>query len=271
MAGQVLEIPIGSYQRRRLTLRTPAGSDAAGYAVEDTPSCELWAGDDLAVLARPAVAWDPAAGPPRAVLTLLEADTAGLAPGTYRGLIWVDSQGRHVPGGRFALRLTAVPGTAVPRKVGCTLGDMEALASGWVDQLQDLDDDQAGFAEQRAAARDWRDDRILRSYRRLIRPPRGAAPARRVERLRAHLDADRLLAETPGGRRLRRACAAYALAEVLRPQVGAIGQTSYQALADRFATMAEEALAGCTAEVDADGDGVADLSIPLGAVYELRW
>lgn len=260
---QTISQSIGSYRRRRLTLRTPAGLAAGGYTAEDTLEAVIWPGDDQTPVATPTAAWDdPAAA--TVWLTVRESDTEGLDPGTYRGRIWVHSQGRRIDGGDFALRLTASPGAGLALPSYCTLGDMERLATGWVDDLQDLDDDRAGFAEQRYEARRWvdrqllarREAQLLDGHRVAALPPWPEEVDASLTSLRVALDADGLVRD---GGDVARIAAHYALYLVCEPQVGAGGETPYQTLAARHLTAARTGLLGWRAAVDTDNDGVADL------------
>lgn len=265
-SGKVLSQAIGSYRRRRVRLRTPDGQAATGFSSADAVSAVLWAGDDQAPLATPLAEWDD---PAQATVwvTFAEADTVTLPPGTYRLQVWVLSQGRRILGADAALRLTAVPGMATALPVYCSAGDVEALASGWVDTLQDLDTDQAGFAEERNLARRWLDRQVIARrrawlddwYRVRARWADDAKIEADLTALQSHLDADRLMRDGLDAGLIERITAHYALHLIFEPQIGEVNETSYQTLAERHRAQASRLLVGWTARVDTNGDGVADV------------
>jgi hypothetical protein len=207
-------------------------------------------------------------------VTLDDADTATLDPGSYQLTATVTDGGEPRDFYRAVLQVTPSPGQVAVPATYSGYEDMQAEAS-WVGELLDFDVDQSGFAGQRGSARKWFEGVLHAHYRGASAYAGGQLAGtigltwrsgRRSKWLQDLLDADRLVL-TP---EIVRACSLYALATVLRPQIGTFKGTSYQALAAQFAGMAEDVAAGIVAEVDTNADGQGDIEIELGTVDVLR-
>lgn len=142
-------------------------NDASGnpvpYTGTEALSGAVWAGNDQEPLFVATVTWYNAAGG-QVVVALPAAQTAGLAVGLYRfRLLVTDAAGPH-DAYESRVYITAAPGAAALRPTYITAADVRKVAS-WIDDLQDADNQEAGFLDQCADARDWLDEIILRNYR----------------------------------------------------------------------------------------------------------
>lgn len=207
-----------------------------------------------------------------------DADTTTLDVGSYNLATTLTDGGEPYDFYLAVLRITGRPGTLAAPPV---YGGFEEMAreAVWIDDLQDLDVNQTGFADQRAAARKWFDGLIQAHYRggsagagRYLAGTLGTRyrSGRQNQWLQDHLDADHLVLTGPSGESIVRACSLFSLANVLRSQIGEFKGTSYQALAAQFAGMAEALAATIVAEIDVNGDGQGDIEIALGTVDVLR-
>lgn len=266
-----------------LVLAGPGGSSLAGlFDGSETFAAKIWAGDDQATGATLSAAWqagqDFATAPTLVVvLTVARAAIEALPPGRYylQVILGPGVHDVHVVPPGTTIELTAAPGSgeAVPVYVS----RQELLDEcPWIEQVQGIED-QAGFAEQRGKAREWTDAAIQAAYRGGIGGDDwqdlvwGPGQGGTNPWLQARLDADALVLTTPHGKRIRTANAQYAIARVLRHQVGAREKTSYQALAQEFARLAERTLRGAVAEIlAADGDAQPGIRVALGGTRILR-
>jgi hypothetical protein len=260
-----------------VTLRDSDDAAITGtYDGTEPLSLALWDGDDRAPLALAAstAAWlVPADG--TLTLHLDRADSAAWAPGRYRGLVSLTDGPDVVPAFAFVLVVEATAGAAAALPVYGSAQDLRRFCP-WIDEIQSPND-QAGFAEQRAEAREWLDDILLVNdrgggvalYQGSYRGGAGNLAVRSGIRnpwLVEQLAADRLVLTA----RLRRAVSYYALGLILTPKLGSRDKTSFQQLGRLFHAQAEEELVGLTAELDTDGDGTSDYAIDLSTVPRIR-
>lgn len=254
-----------------LVLSGPDNASLAGrFDGSEAFRAVLWAGDDAAPAweSDEAVAWDPdslealdTTDRPELVLTVPRAAVEGLGAGTYRLQVLVNPGVDDVEAFNGHLRLVAASGAAESASVYNTADDLTDEFPGLFD-LQDLDTEQAAAAEPRADARAWIDDQILaRAEEELAGYDRlGVWDTTRrtaLETIRDLLDADKLLVDA----RCRRIGACYALYRALKGQVGKEGDNPYREQAMAFRAEAIRALAGWVARIDADDDGVYELTL----------
>jgi hypothetical protein len=157
----------------------------------------------------------------------------------------------------------------------------------WVGQLKGATDS-AGFIDQRAMARQWFEDILQRHYRsntwlnadynfvpgisfggRWAAGMQGVPfrPGTRSGELQNWLDADRL--DVTG--QVVEAVACYAISLIAETEISPTKDPSqYAQFGTRFAARADSAVAGITAELDTDGDGVNDVWIRLGIADQLE-
>jgi hypothetical protein len=169
---------------------------------------------------------------------------------------------------------TITVGTTAPL-VYCTLRDMQKECS-WIQQYMDQGEDEAGFLEQRGEARTWFDGLILSSW-----------PGARVTYIQdgwpsnygqftlianpwlvAGLNAGYLMTSSQRGRQCVIANALYAIALVLRSQMGPT--SGIEKYAGYFMRRAQAAAVMCIAELDINGDGLADIAVPLSMTNTRR-
>jgi hypothetical protein len=268
--GAILEQALGSDRSYRLTLFDSDGNLVTGLPADAPLAAALWRGGDQAPVVAPAVQWiDPTQG--TVLLVVSAADTAGLAVGTYRLRVTVAADGQTLVVFDGALRLTAAPGAAPPPPVYCGYEDLKLYAP-WLDTLHDAAQEQTGFAGERARARQWLDDLILRQYRGggggvLGNGPGGGGGLWGARRspgyspfLVQQLQQDHLIVRPA----VVEAVAQYALGLICQAQLGRGGWNDYARLASTFAAAAHNAALCLTAEIDTNDDGLAEVVIPLG-------
>jgi hypothetical protein len=250
---QPFPIRQGRTGRELIELRDESGAWLAGdFAGTEALTLAYWPGDNQPALADPAsvAAWADPFDPdePAVVLTHDEADTALMTPGFVRYVLTVSADGVSADAYSGLLEILPAAGSDDPPKTYCGFDTLRRLMPA-VDQLITADDSaQTDFAEQRASARRWLDRQVMARARHrledrasgvLVSPP-NLLPAEgwtgtaenieaRLDAIRAALDADGLT--DPDGL-VESIAAHYALAEVLRPQLGNVGEskTPWQAL-----------------------------------------
>ncbi len=173
--------------------------------------------------------------------------------------------------------LTSLTITPAPAPVYCTYEDMLELAP-WIGDLQSVLQDETGFAKQRAHARQKLDQCILLSYRGHTVGQfgthsdlaygwgYGGGKRRSVltsPTIRQWLDSNFLIVRDA----ITRTCAHWAIADVCLAQMGRGGHyVSYGAWHRREG----DKLASCTTvEMDINGDGLAEIGVPLGSTNTL--
>jgi hypothetical protein len=186
--------------------------------------------------------------------------------------------GATIGGVAYRFPPTVTVGTP-PIMTYCTLKDMQSQCT-WIQQYMDQDNDQTGFLEQRGLARNWFDRLLLASW-----------PGARVTYIQegwpsnygqftlisnpwlvAGLQQGFLMVpplyQTQRGYEVAEVNATYAIALVLRSQMGpASGIDKY---AGYWMRRAIAAASQCTAELDINGDGMADIAIPLSVTNTRR-
>lgn len=152
---------------------------------------------------------------------------------------------------------------------------MQDLCS-WIQQYEDQDRDETGFLKQRAKARVWLDSLMLLSW-----------PGARVTYIQdgwpsnygqftlianpwlsAGLDQGYLLLNTQRGRQAVETAALYSIALVLRSQMGPTA--GIEKYAGYFMRRAQAAASTLICELDINGDGLADIAIPLSITNTRR-
>jgi len=209
-----VEMVLGTRARWILTLRDAQGRAVTDFLETDPVSASVWAGDDRIPLFSPEVEWvDPLEG--TLAVSIRPAMTVTAEVATYRLQVFVtppsDDQRRCVWDG--SIRFLPTAGAGEPDPVYATSEDLFDYCPRLERHLADEEAAQAGFAEQRARARKWLDDTLLRNYypvpgrtRRMVNlagtaagpysvfadPPEGAAIPSEAQ-LRAILDAGGLV------------------------------------------------------------------------------
>lgn len=265
---QVLQ---GADFARTITILDRDGDAVTTFTGAATLAATLWPGDDQASLLTLTSTWVSApAGTVR--ISATAAQTATLTPGTYPVRLAITASGVVSSAVVFMLEALAAPGTALVPPSYCSFKDMLAIVP-WINELTTVED-QSGFAEQRGAAREWLDAVILSK----VPAGRAAGPRGLIAGGGASsrgwvadlLDDDALVLTGPDGKRLKRACALYSCAEVLKYQVGSRDETSYQVLAYDLRHEAESLARQGVAWIDTNDDDEGDISFDLGSLRVTR-
>jgi hypothetical protein len=279
MAGIELQLVKGSSRDFQLQAQDSAGNPATIFLDTDALATAVFSGEDEPVILSPASSWVDA---PIGIyqVTFNDADTAGTPEGVYR------IQTRAVRSGRSAvildgtLLILTTTGSVTARPAYCTIADLRKLAP-WIEDLQDDQADSEGFVEACADARDWLDELIIRNYRggyiglfgahsQALAAWGWAGPRRALitnQFIKGFLDANTLLLTNPGGRKLVKASAYYALAQICMRQIGK--GVKFGAYAAAFRQEADTLVVSSTAELDTNGDGIGEIPIVFSATNTL--
>lgn len=259
-----------------------SGGVPMAFASGDTITALVYGGQAQGSLFAPAAAWTGGTGYATGAFTVspTSAQTAGLDPlGDYtlHG-IWTSADlTRTAVVRRAQLLVYPAPGTQAQTITPyCKYQDMLDIAD-WVSMLQENDVDTEGFYVQRLRAREWMDWNILNNYRGAYvglyeehsvmafqfgyagwRRSLGPSPT-----LLTYLQSNFLIVRP----QIIRACAHYACSLIALKQVGVNNQYANWGAYHR--DMASRTLAGTTAEIDVDGDGIGEQFINLGSVNVL--
>jgi hypothetical protein len=209
---------------------------STAFLPSDQLAARLWSGDDMPLMVTPAARWTNAT-PPDYELIFGPADIGPtFEPGSYRVRVTATRGPNTVEIYRDSLEVTVTEGTGATRAVYCSYEDM-ARECGWIGQYLDEAEDQTGFVEQRAQAREWMDNLIMYAapvsgMGQLISreswwswsysgvDPRSGTGLALDRVLMGYLADNKLITTGPSGSKIKVACACYALALVLRSQVG---------------------------------------------------
>lgn len=237
-------------------------------------TCSVWAGDDQAALCTPTAAW---ATPPQFTLSVSAAQSAALLPGSYRIQLAIAVAGGLVRKRTFGpLVVRPSPGSAAARPVYCTRDELLREAGSWAERLLRADVDQAGFAEERADAREEFEEWVHLHYRGVgngLGAAWGAYSPWTYRRggfrdpwLVAQLAANNLMAT----RRVVQCVACLALAKVCQRQIDPGKEDGWAQAMRSYARRAESIAATLHVEIDTNGDGRGDVIIPLGTADSIR-
>lgn len=248
-----------------------ADGNPIAFAGTEALSGTVWAGGSLAPLFTLAPTWATPAGGAVNV-PVPAANTAALPLGTYRVILTVVLGGTAVDAFECALEVVAAPGAVAARPTYISGADLRAAAD-WIDQLQDLDSGQAGFADACADARDWMDQNILRNYRGgaiTLLGMHGVAldawftggPWRsNLDNLyiKTQLAANTLMVTTP----IKKAMVYYALSCICEQKVSLGNEWAKRQ--GYYQQKAFQTLAGTVAQLDINNDGVPEIPIAFSS------
>ncbi len=282
--GISLELVQGTARDFPFQVQNPDGTVPTGFFEStDVLTAQVWQGQNETPVLTPAASWISASSAQYQV-TLQNADSASLAYGVYYIQAFATRAGTPpapnrttalLPSGT-SLTILAAPGASfTARPTYIAVGDIRKIAP-WIDDLTTPDND-TGFDNQLADARDWLDEIVLRNYRggnvSLLGYHGFALDAwytgggRRTSLtnrwLFSSLKSNQLLV-TP---RVRQICAYFALSKICESMITKSGQ--YVALASRFRFEAESLLASTTVEIDVNGDGFGEVPINLSSTNTL--
>lgn len=258
-----------------VTLRDGRGNVFADGLVGWTFTCNVWPGDDRTVTTTLPAAWNTyAAGTVDVTFPLATMQT--LAVDFYN---WeLKTADGAVDCAVGTLEVLAGPGSddATPKSYHSYKDLVDELP--WIGEVRDYMRDQGGFAEASRDAYDWINAAILQAvpvggsmvisrqnYWWWNAPNSGGTypPLGEDSVVAGHLDSGYLITTTATGRRFVKASVYYTIGVVLSRAVGMNTSVNVNALASQYTRMAHETLSKCTAEIDTDADGVAELCIPL--------
>jgi hypothetical protein len=261
------------------TARDGAGAAMVGFYTGTEPLAGVvWAGDDRAPLLSWTPAWADAPGGTY-YIALTPAQTAALEVGTYSlSVRLADGSGELI---RCLLEVEPSAGLAAPLFSYVTFQQMTTFSGGQIRRLQDDDDDETGFAEQRNQASLEFDALVLARYRpvpgrsrRYVAPdgtapgpyrafapgPGGAAAPTRAE-VAALLGTAAVIPNAD----IIECVARLALALVYLHAPGRDNPYREQGNAER--QLALQAFRRALVEIDIDGDGVADVRLDQDACW----
>ncbi len=276
-----LELIQGTSRDFPFQVQNPDGTIPVGVFVStDTLNANVWAGSNETPLLTPAVTWIDATNA-QVQVSFQNADSASLAIGQYYLQAYATRTGTPtrttalLPAGT-SLTILAAPGTSfTPRPTYITITDIRKIAP-WIDDLQ-VPDNNTGFDDQCADARDWLDEIVLRNYRggnvSLLGyhgfaldawyTGGGRRTALTNRWLFAALQSNQLLVT----QRITDIQAYYALSRICETMITKAGQ--YVALAARFRFEVELLLSSTVAEIDVNGDGFGEVPINLSGTNTL--
>ncbi len=279
--GISLELVQGTARDFPFQVQNPDGTVPTGiFLSTDALTAKVWQGQNETPALTPAANWISAANAQYQV-SFQNTDSAGLAYGVYYLQAFATRAGTParttalLPVGT-ALTILAAPGAAfTARPTYINALDSRKIAP-WIDDLTTPDND-TGFDNQCADARDWLDELVLRNYRggnvSLLGYHGFALDAwytgggRRTSLtnrwLFAALQQNQLLV-TP---RVRQLLAYFALSKICESMITKSGQ--YIALCSRFRFEAESLLASTVVEIDVNGDGFGEVPINFSSTNTL--
>jgi len=265
-----------------------AGGAAVAFAAADAPEAVAWQGSDSAALFSPEISWDDATAG-TLTLTVTHAQTADLSPGVYPLEITavISGTGQRIPILDCWLELTDTPGTRATPPVYTTLQDLIDFGGGaWLQTLRQTEG-LSNFTRERSRARLWLDTLIVKKFRpwsgrtihwsetSIIGPPDARNPV-----LRDYLAAD----YTPGvilptGYTLaagetvlmvtedtKEIVSLKALELICRQRVTLDDKDKFLTRAGYFGRLCRNKVLSYTAELDINGDGLADYAFNLGVI-----
>ncbi len=251
-----------------MTLLDQNGNPVTSYTSADTLTALVWVGSDQPVLFNPSVAWISA--PAGTIsLTIDGSQTTGLEAGRYTLRVLVD--GVATPDAY--LTLTSSPGTGTAYTSYSSYADMRDYYPG-VGELQDATETE-GYARQRQKARQWVDRVIQRNRVNAAGYYTLGTGGPTIfgfwsgwwmvgqddPTLQGYLDSNLLMIKPL----LIEMSAKKALGFVCKAQIGKDDKgTNFQVLGEQFDREAEHLMCMYTAEIDINGDGYSDITIPCG-------
>jgi hypothetical protein len=265
------------------TFRDSDGNAITFAGTEDLGG-SVWLGGTQSVLFTLAPTWSAAAAGTVSV-AIPGTSTSALAAGDYRVILTVFVNGATADAFEAVLTVLAAPGTDTPGRTYCTAADVRRVAP-WTERFINLDTGQGGFLEQRLQASQEIDDAIVANYRGAQvgqfgahslaaidwdgagGPRRSQIPSRYI---REQLNAGALMGRSTDPQADRpqtaRICALRAASLVGLAQIGIDNQAA--ALGAMFYDQYLSAMSAWVAELDINGDGLAEIAVHLGSTNPL--
>lgn len=282
-----MEIVRGSSGSWTVTLLDDTATEITTYTGSETLDASVWPGDDVGELFAPTAAWlsSPAG---TVTLSVSAAQSATLDPGSYSVSLSIDDTIVRVG------RLLVLPGPGGTADAPPTYGSLDGMKRKSGENIADLMEtsDLGNGKELLAEGRRAVDREVLSRARSIVEtqaerhapvetsdpieittgvdagPGWGASTVPdtsvrdQLDDFRGYLEDDLLMVATPEDRAAVDACEHLALAELFGRQTGqGDADEKYRNLALRHRTLALRLLAGWTARIDTDSDGVADYEL----------
>lgn len=261
----------GSQATFQATIKDEFGS-ALAYSGTETLAAAVWAGKARSALTTLSPTWaTPGLGTVN--IPVPSAATLTLTPAIYRVRLTVtDAAGTH-EAFEAELKVTWAPGSGTAGAAYCDIDDLRDVCP-WIEDAQDTEQAEAGFARECAKAREWFDENCLRNYTGSFASPMGyhdlalaswfAGGSRRTTAknlyLEGQLAADHLI-RSP---RVIEVNALYACSLVF--QRNFTRNAEYLKYAAMFRHQAYTALVCTVAEIDVTGAGTTPhIAIPFSA------
>jgi len=267
-----LSASAGAYRTAEFQIVNASGTAVTGWTGADDPDIEVWPGDDRESLTGTGLSaeWkSDSAG----TVTIIADGTHTIVPASYHWRMMATADARTYEVCRGVYVVAAAPGTVDPDPTDAespytTIDDLLTLAP-WVTTLQGSSD-RTGFAEHQEAARQWFDGLILSSWRNANGyfseypyPTRGPSVDYPPEWLRDVLATGEGVQVTP---KIKRACAAYALASICAAQLTMTeADSGYRLKARQYRSMAKNEAVSMTVFVKSSTTATTyDIPVNLG-------
>jgi len=262
----------GAYRTAEFQIVNASGTAVTGWTGADDPEIEVWTGDDREALTGTGLsaAWSSDTS---GTVTIETDGTHTLTPATYQWRMLATSAGKTYEICRGNYTIQTAPGTVdldptAAESPYTTIDDLLTLAP-WVTTLQG-GSDRTGFAEHQEAARQWFDGLILACWRNANGyfseypyPTRGPSVDYPPEWLRDVLATGEGVQVTP---KIKRACAAYALASICAAQLTMTeADSGYRLKAAQFRSMAKNEAVSMTVFIKSSTTATTyDIPVNLG-------
>lgn len=244
--------------------------DADTFTEEQALTCTVWAGKDRQGVGDLPCEWvDATAGTLQ--VDFPQAFMANIEAGSYLATVRLADESAELV--IFTLVVENGPGLAEAPATYITFAELMEefpVPESWIDT------DQSGFAALRAKARQWVDTLILSHFTGCSASPYSfpeynpSLPGNNVW-LSDALNGGALMLNTANGARLREAQVYWVLAKVLRRAVGRSSASADLAdLADVYERKADSLIQTSVAEIDTDGDGVANYVVSFRTTVTRR-
>jgi hypothetical protein len=288
-----IQVVKGATRYQPIILTDDAGQAITTFTSSATLTLEVWSGDDTAPFTTgggPTASWlDATAGSVR--LEFPAEFTETLTPGSYPVVLTIEAGGVTRKNRVATLWVTAAPGSATAGAVYCTFDQVLTYAPWMPRLIGDSEGLQANLAEQRAQARAWLNEQLIGRVRRdvsdqyrrhapvsaatelnittgvdagydwgpsIYPEPSIRAQVEGIRTLLANTTTTYLMADDGVAARITAKQAIYLACESQLPGGDA---PAYQDFGRRMRGEATLELAGWTARIDTDADGVADYEI----------
>ena len=271
-----LSVPAGLDLVVPFTLSDGNGDPVIGlFSGSETFTATVWPGGGQPITCAASATW-VTADLATALLTVLAAASAPVAPAIYRLRLAITRSGKTYLIHQGSLEFTDDPGAAAVLSAYTSYQRCRELAP-WIDGCFDPTKHLAGFLRERATARETFDQLVLKMYRSPAIGMFGDMSAaalswagggvRRTPLPSSMMItwlASNFLIVTPQVDKIN---AYLAIAEIGRQQIGV--NNTFATYGQAFAEWASAEISVCTAQLDLNGDGIGEIPIPLWSTNPL--